>query len=185
MGNCPERRSTAKPRPRMRVIEESLEDDAASSSTGVGGDVAAGALAGVVPAVVSVVLEIATFAHVPLRVATLWSAFVAGILGGLLYGGLCRMARRPVVALWAITLVIATIDSLLIATLPGASGRSPSVGIPISGLMTPFRQFRALARVGHLGTRHFPGAYLAVATMTHYITAVALLVPRWAKSRKE
>lgn len=62
----------------------------------------------------SVVLEIATFALVPPRVATLWSAFVAGILGGLLYGGLCRMARRPVVALWAITLVIATIDSLLI-----------------------------------------------------------------------
>lgn len=53
--------------------------------------------------------------------------------------------------------------------------------------MTPFRQLRALARVRHLGTRHFPGAYLAVATMTHYITAVAVapLVPRWAKSRKE
>jgi hypothetical protein len=147
---------------------------------------AAGAMAGVVAALLSVVVEIVTLSPVPPPVATVWSAFVAGILGGLLYGALCRTVRRPVVALWGVTLALATIDSLLIAMLPGASGRNPNLGIPLSGLVTPVRQVLALVGVGHLGTRRFPQAYLPVATIIHYIAAVAvaLLVPWWAKPRE-
>lgn len=143
---------------------------------------AAGAVAGVVAALVSVGLQIATLSFVPPLVTTLWSAFVAGILGGLLYGVLCRTVRRPVPVLWVVTLVLATIDSLLIAMLPGASGRGPNLGIPFSGLTAPVRQILALLGMGHLGTRRFPQAYLPVATAVHYIVAVAvaLLVPWWA-----
>lgn len=171
---------------RSRVAERSaLILRPRPTAPGWAASLAAGAVAGVVAAVASVGVEIVTLSRLPPRVPTLWSAFVAGILAGLLYGGLCRMVRRPVVALWVVTLVLATIDSLLIALLPGASGRSPSLGIPISGLLTPLRQVLALAGIGHLGTRRFPGAYLPVATITHYITvvAVSLIVPRVAKPR--
>lgn len=91
------------------------------------------------------------------------------------------------VALWVITLAIATIDSLLIATLPYALGPNPSIGIPVVGLIVPVRQLLALVGIGHFGTRHFPAQYLLAAAMTHYITAVAvsLLVPWWAKPKNQ
>jgi hypothetical protein len=144
--------------------------------------VLAGMGAGAVAAVACVASEMALRSQLPPRVPTLWSAFVAGILGGLLYGWLARVVRRPAAALWAIALVVATIDSLLIAMLPAASGRGPSIGIPIVGLVAPLRQLLALVGIGHLGTRHFPASSLLAFTATHYITAVsvALLVPRWA-----
>jgi len=154
---------------------------------GWGASIFAGAGAGVVAALASVGAEIVMHAQAPPRVATLWSAFVAGILGGILYEWLGRVVRRPAAALWVITLVVATIDSLLIATLPGASGPNPLRGIPIVGLLTPLRQLLALAGIGHLGTQHFPASSLLAATTTHYVTAVAvsLLVPWWAKPRSQ
>ena len=63
---------------------------------------AAGAMAGVVAALTSVGVEIVTFSPVPPRVATLWSALVAGILGGLLYGVLYWTVRRPVPVPWIV-----------------------------------------------------------------------------------
>ncbi len=148
-----------------------------------GASVLAGIGAGVVAAVACVGAEIALHASLPPRVPTLWSAFVAGILGGLLYGWLARVVRRPVAALWVIALVVATIDSLLIAALPPASGRGPSIGVPIVGLVAPLRQLLALVGIGHLGTRRFPASSLFAFTATHYITAVSvsLLVPWWAR----
>ena len=103
-----------------------------------------------------------------------------------MYGALYRTVRRPVVALWVATLAFATIDSLLIALLPGASGRNPNLGIPLSGLVSPVRQTLALIGVGHFGTRRFPQEYLTVVTVIHYISAVAVavLVPWWAKPRQ-
>jgi hypothetical protein len=150
-----------------------------------GASVLAGAGAGIVAAVACVGAEIALRSPLPPRVPTVWSALVAGILGGLLYGWLARVVRRPVTALWVATLGIATIDSLLIAGLPAASGRGPSTGIPIAGLMAPLRQMLALVGIGHLGTRRFAAAALVAFTATHYITAVsvALLVPWWARPK--
>jgi hypothetical protein len=145
----------------------------------------AGAGAGLVGALASVAVEVAMHAPLPPRLPTLWSAFVAGVLGGLLYGVLTRAVRRPVAALWGLALALATIDSLLTATLPFAAGPNPSLGIPIVGLVVPLRQVLALAGIGHLGTRSFPKAWLAADTMTHYATAVAasILVPWWARPR--
>jgi hypothetical protein len=153
---------------------------------GWGLSILAGAGAGVVAAVAGVGAEIVLRSPAPPHPATMGSAFVAGILGGLLYGVLGRLTRAPAAALWVITLVIATIDSVLIATLPLASGPNPSTGIPIVGLSVPVRQLLALAGIGHLGTRHFPARYIAADAATHYITAVAvsLLVPWGAGPRK-
>lgn len=69
---------------------------------------------------------------------------------------------------------------------PGASGRNPNLGIPLSGLVTPVRQLLAIVGVGHLGTRRYPQAYLPVVTIIHYVAAVAvaILVPWWAKPRQ-
>ena len=163
----------------MRQIPKALV------APGWGASISAGAIAGVVAALVSVGAEIVMHAEAPPRVATLWSTFVAGILGGILYGWLGRVVRRPVEALWVITLAIATISTLLVAALPSASGPSPSLGIPIVGLTSPLRQLLALVGLGHFGTRHFPARYLPADATTHYITAVAvsLLVPWWAKTR--
>jgi hypothetical protein len=150
-----------------------------------GTSVLAGIGAGAVAAVACVGAEMALRANFPPRVPTVWSAFVAGILGGLLYGWLARVVRRPAAALWAIALVVATVDSVLIAALPAASGRGPSIGIPIVGLVAPLRQLLALVGVGHLGTRRFPASALVSLTATHYVTAIAvsLLVPWWARPK--
>ena len=152
-----------------------------------GTSVLAGIGAGAVAAMACVGTEIALHSALPPRVPTLWSAFVAGILGGVLYAWLARVVRRPEAALWAIALVIATIDSLLVAFLPAASGRGPSIGIPIVGLVAPLRQLLALVGIGHLGTRHFPASSLLAFTATHYITAVtvSLLVPWWARQKEK
>jgi hypothetical protein len=154
---------------------------------GWGRSIVAGAGAGVVAALVSVGAVIVMHAHTPPRDATFWSAFVAGILGGILYGWLGHLVPCPVAALWVITLVIATIDSLLIAIVPAASGPNPSLGIPIQGLTAPLRQLLALVGVGHLGTRHLAAGSLLAHTITHYFTAVAvsLLVPWWAKPKNQ
>jgi len=162
-----------------------IRRSAGRAAPGWGPCILAGAGAGVVGAIAGVGVEIALRSPLPPHVATVWSAFVAGILGGILYGVLGRLARNPAPALWAVTLLIATIDSALIWAVPIASGRSPSIGAPIAGLVAPARQLLALAGIGHLGTRHFPARYIAAATVTHYTTAVAvsLLVPRWAGPR--
>lgn len=153
---------------------------------GWGISIIAGIGAGLVAAVVSLALEFATGARLPPHVATAWSTFVAGVLGGLLYGVLTRITSRPVLALWIITLVLATIDSLLIITQPFAEGSMTLAGLPIVGLVVPLRQAGALVGIGHFTTRHFPREFLVVDTLIHYVTAVAvsLLVPWWAKPRR-
>lgn len=156
------------------------------AALGWGASALAGIVAGIGAGLASVIVEIVTAARVPPPDATFWSALVAGLLGGLLYGWLCRVSRRPIAALWVITLAIATIDSLLIATLPLAAGRNPSTGIPIYGLVVPLRQILALAGIGHFGRFHFPARYLAADTATHYVTAIAvsLIVPWLARGRR-
>ena len=144
----------------------------------------AGLGAGVVAGAASVGVELALGARVPPHNTTFWSALAAGLLGGLLYAWLARAVPRPVPALWTISLLIATIDSALIAFLPLPSGGGPR--LPIVGLTVPLRQLLALVGIGHFGARHFPASSLAADTATHYITAVAvaLLVPWWAPSRR-
>jgi len=146
----------------------------------------AGMVAGAVAAVVSVGGQLAMGLRYPEAPETAWSAFVAGIAGGLLYAVLVRLVRHPARALWAVSLGVATLDSLLIIALPLPAGHGPHLGIPIVGLVVPVRQMAALVGLGHLGTRHFPAALLPADTVLHYIpaAAVAMLVPWLAGTRR-
>jgi len=93
-----------------------------------------------------------------------------------------RITTRPALALWIITLVLATIDSIFIAVPPFPEGSGTVLGVPIVGLIVPARQGLVLIGIGHFGQHHYPRSDLAAVTATHYITAVvlSLLVPWWA-----
>jgi hypothetical protein len=140
---------------------------------------AAGIGAGMVAALGSVGLQLATGVRIAPLPEIAWSAFVAGIAGGLLYWVLARVVRRPVLALWGVSLGIATLDNLLIALLPLPGGHEPHFGIPIDGLVVPLRQMAALAGFGHFGAGYFPVAKLPADVVMHYVPAVAVaaLVP--------
>ena len=144
----------------------------------------AGVGAGVVAALAGLAVGAVMRSNVPPPHFVAWSAFAAGVLGGVLYAWVSRLTDRPAPALWIITLALATIDSALIAFLPMPAGASP-VRLPIVGLIVPLRQIAALVGIGRLGERHFPAANLAADTLMHYTTAVAvaLLVPAWARRR--
>ncbi len=146
----------------------------------------AGFVAGIVGGLGSIVAGWALRVSFPPLSDTAWSAFFAGLVGGPLYIVLVGAVRRPASVLWALTLGVATVDSLLIAVLPLPAGPGPAVGIPIQGLIIPVAQLGALLGLGHFGTTHFPVTYLPADAVLHYIpaVAVAVLVPRWAKNRR-
>lgn len=156
------------------------------SKTGAGWTMGflAGIGAGIVAGLASVAVSLVG-GRVPPPIASWWSALVAGVAGGLLYVWLTRMTRRPAAAFWIITLVIATIDSLLIALLPLPSGGGTVLGIPLFGLVVPLKQLGAIIGLGHFSARHFPARFLATDAGMHYVTAVvvSLLVPRWVGTR--
>jgi len=155
-----------------------------SAATGWGRGTLAGLGAGIVAAAATVATSLIG-GRVPPPVPAAWSALVAGVVGGLLYVWLTRVASRPTTALWVIALVLATIDSLLITLLPLPSGSVILFGAPIIGLMVPIKQVLALVGLGHFGARHFPARFLATDAAMHYVTAavVSLLVPWWAGSK--
>jgi hypothetical protein len=145
----------------------------------------AGLGAGLAGAAAAVAAELALSVHFPLPADTAVSAFFAGVGGGLLYGLLVGNVRRPVAALWILTLGIATLDNLLITLLPLPAGPGLQGGAPIDGLIVPIEQIGALLGIWHFGPTHFPAAYLPADTLLHYLPAlaVAVLVPRWAGHR--
>jgi hypothetical protein len=157
----------------------------AAQTVGWGAGLVAGAGAGIVAALAALGTRLVMRSSLPPAGASAWSAFVAGVLGGLLYAWLSRAVARPALALWILSLALATIDSLLIATLPLPTGSSVPFGIPIVGLVVPVKQVLALAGIAHFGTRYFPASALPADTAVHYVTAavVSLLVPRWAGRR--
>jgi hypothetical protein len=151
---------------------------------GWGAGVLAGAGAGIVAALACVVLVL-VLREAPPPTYTAWSAFVAGVLGGVVYAWMSRVVSRPALALWIISLGLATVDSLMIIALPLPAGPAPKIGIPAAGLIVPIRQAAALVGMGQFSDRHFPAAFLVNVTIIHYVTAVAvaLLVPWWARRR--
>jgi len=134
----------------------------------------AGAAAGIVAALGSVGIQVVTGVHIARLPEIAWSAFIAGVTGGLLYWVLTRVVRHPIPALWGVSLGIATLDNLLITLLPLPAGHEPHLGIPIDGLMIPLRQMAALAGFGHFGARFFPLAKLPADVLMHYVPAVAV-----------
>src|SRR5438445_3404939 len=146
---------------------------------------AAGVGAGAVAAVGSMGVQLATGVRIAPLPEVAWSAFAAGLVGGLLYWVLAHVVRRPIPALWGVSLGIATLDNVLIALLPLPGGHEPHLGIPIDGLVIPLRQMAALAGFGHFGARFFPVAKLPADIIMHYVpaVAVAMLVPWWVGFR--
>lgn len=148
----------------------------------LGAGIAAGAAAAAAVATAQVLMKMRD----PGLSESAWSAFVAGVAGGILYDGLTRLVRAPARALWAASLAIATADSLLVILLPLPAGHGPHFVIPISGLIVPIRQMAALVGLGRFGPRHFPTALLPADTVLHFIPAVvvAALVPWFSGSRR-
>lgn len=146
--------------------------------------VVAGLGAGLAGAAAAVAAELALSVRFPLPADTALSAFFAGVAGGLLYAALVGNVRRPVSILWILSLGFATVDSLLIALLPLPAGPGLQGGLPIDGLIIPIEQIGALLGVWHFGPTHFPATYLPADVLLHYLPAiaVAVLVPRWARS---
>jgi hypothetical protein len=146
---------------------------------------AAGVGAGIVAALGSVGVQLAIGVRIAPLQEIAWSAFVAGVAGGLLFRVLAGVTRRPILALWVVSLGIATLDNLLIAGLPLPGGHEPHLGIPIDGLLIPLRQMAALAGLGHFAARFFPAGKLPADMLMHYVPAVAVaaLVPWWAGYR--
>jgi hypothetical protein len=154
-------------------------------SVGYARGVLAGAGAGVVAGLAAAATGIVMHSRTPPAVPAAWSGLASGILGGLVYSGLSRVTARPAPALWVISLVLATIDSVLIATLPFPVGSATLFGAPIVGVIVPLKQVLALAGLGRFGAHHFPAAALPTATTMHYVCAavVSLLVPPLAGRR--
>src|SRR5690242_6723873 len=129
---------------------------AGRQDVGWGAAVLAGAGAGRAAALACVAVEVVFRARVPPPTYAAWSAFAAGVMGGIVYAGMSQLVSRPARALLGISLVLATIDSLMIITLPFPAGPNPKIGIPIVGLIVPIRQAAALVGMGRLSNRHYP-----------------------------
>jgi hypothetical protein len=139
----------------------------------------AGVVAGLVAAVSSAIVRAVFHATLPPIIPTIGSAFVAGLGGGLLYAALARFLDYPVRGLWILVLLLATVDSVFVAILPAAAGRTPPFLFPLAGLIFPIRQVAALVGLEQFGTGHFPAQFLFANTVIHYVTAtsVAVVVP--------
>src|SRR5437879_8155906 len=96
---------------------------------------AAGIGAGAVAAVGSIGIQLATGVHIASLPEVAWSAFVAGIAGGLLYWGLADVVRRPIPALWGVGLGVAEIDDVLICVRRLQRGNGVAIGDVSNGLI--------------------------------------------------
>ncbi|HKV43117.1 MAG TPA: hypothetical protein VJT32_00345 [bacterium] len=150
-----------------------------------GASVIAGAGAGVVAGLTSAAAGTLMHGQALHQTQILGSAFIVGILGGILYGWLGRITRRPVMALWVITLADATTGSFLIALLPLVSGPHSLLSFPVIGAMAPLRPLIALVSVGRVGPHNFLPRSSLPGMVTLYLSAIAvsMLVPRWAKPK--
>jgi len=146
---------------------------------------AAGAGAGVVAGLVNVAVLLLSHSHIPPVRGTFGSSVVAGALGGVVYAMWTRVSPRPVAALWLTSLLIATIDTVVIFMLPfPAAGRRLGVG-EIAGIMTPLLQILALFGIGGFSRGHLPASFLGIYVVVHYLTAVvvSVLIPVFARPK--
>ena len=145
----------------------------------------AGIGAGTAAGLINVAVLLLIHAHVPPLRATFGSSVVAGALAGLVYAGWARISPRPVAALWLTTLLIATIDTVLLFVLPfPTSGRHLGLGA-IAGITTPLLQILALFGIGHFGRGQMPASFLGLYAVVHYLCAVvvSVLIPVFVRFR--
>lgn len=146
---------------------------------------AAGIGAGAVAGLVNVVLLMLVHARIPPVVATAWSSVVAGALGGLVYAIWTRISPRPVAALWLTSLLIATVDTIVVLTLPfPTAGRHLGLA-PLAGIVTPLLQILALFGIGGSSPMHLPASAQGPFLVTHYVTAIVVsaLIPVFIRPR--
>jgi hypothetical protein len=165
----------------VRLVQREVER---RPGVGAGQGVLAGVGAGVVAAAGVLVTSALLHARIPPPVPAAGSAFVAGILGGLVYAFWSRSSARPAAALWITALFFATVISLLVALLPAPVGGAGRLSFA-AGLVVPLKQLLGLVGLYRFGPRGFPGPFVRVVVLQHYVTAVlvSLLVPRWARAR--
>jgi hypothetical protein len=146
---------------------------------------AAGVAAGIAAGLIDVALQLLTRSHIPPIQATFGSSVLAGALAGLVYAAWTRISPRPVAALWLTSLLIATIDTVVISMLPfPTAGRHLGLG-PIAGIVTPLLQILALFGIGGFGREHLPASFFAIFATVHYVTAIVVsaLIPVFARPK--
>jgi hypothetical protein len=146
---------------------------------------AAGIGAGIVAGLVNLAILTLTHSHIPPLRATFWSSGLAGALGGLVYAMWTRVSPRPVAALWLTSLLVATIDTIVIFMLPfPTAGRHLGLGA-IAGIVTPLLQILALFGIGGFGRGHMPASFLGIYLAVHYIPAIVIsaLIPVFARPK--
>jgi hypothetical protein len=127
-----------------------------------------------------------THSRVPPVLGTAGSSVAAGLLGGLVYAVWSRISPRPVPALWLTCLLVATLDTVVLFTLPfPTAGRHPGLA-PLAGIVTPLLQILALFGIGGSSPMHMPASFHGIYLAVHYLTAivVGLLIPVFASPRK-
>lgn len=141
--------------------------------------VGAGAVAGLVNVGVVLLLHV----RLPPADAAAGSSVLAGALGGVVYWLWSRISPRPVAALWLTSLLVATVDSIVVVTLPFPAVRHLPL-VPFAGIVTPLLQMLALFHIGRFSHHYISIASIGPSLAQHYICAivVSLLIPAISRS---
>ena len=119
---------------------------------------AAGIGAGAAAGFLNIGLLELTHSHLPPVTGTAGSSVAAGVLGGLVYAMWSRISPRPVPALWLTSLLVATLDTVVLFTLPfPTAGRHLGLA-PLAGLVTSLLQILSLFGVGGWSPQHMPAS---------------------------
>jgi hypothetical protein len=138
-----------------------------------------------VAGLVNLGLLLLTRSHIPPLQATVGSSVVAGAFAGLVYAVLTRISPRPAAALWLTSLLVATIDTMVIFVLPfPTAGRHLGLA-PLAGIVTPLLQILALFGIGGFSSGHMPTSFLGIYLWVHYLTAIVVsaLIPVFARPK--
>ena len=146
---------------------------------------AAGIGAGAAAGLIDIGLLELTHSRIPPALGTAGSSVAAGLLGGLVYAMWSRISPRPVPALWLTCLLVATLDTVVLFTLPyPTAGRHLGLA-PLAGIVTPLLQIFALFGIGGSSPMRLPSSLHGIYLAVHYLTAivVSLLIPVFAPPR--
>lgn len=145
------------------------------------GGIGAGAAAGLS----NIALLELTHSHIPPVTGTAGSSVAAGVLGGLVYAMWSRISPRPVAALWLTSLLVATLDTVVLFALPlPTAGRHLGLA-PLAGIVTPLLQILALFGIGGSSVNRMPASFQGIMLAVHYLTAVvvSLVIPVFVSRR--
>lgn len=151
-------------------------------SVGYGRAFLAGIAGGIVAAVACMAVRGILGAPFPPAQATMGSAFVAVVLGALLYAWASHVTNRPGLTLWVTSLALANLMNILVVTFPIPVSRLSPTVLPVAGLVFYLQQIGAVVGLGKFASMHASGPFVPTVIVLHYVTAViaSLLIPWWA-----